>query len=88
MLRGRIDAYATSLTVGQYLIRKRFSPEVAARFTYNPKPLDNNQAFVMFARNRPDSLPLSRAFDRGLQALKKSGRYAQILNEPLVPPRK
>ena len=88
MLRGSIDAYATSLTVGQYLIRKRFSPEVAARFTYNPKPLDNNQAFVMFARNRPDSLPLSRAFDRGLQALKKSGRYAQILNEPLVPPRK
>ncbi len=78
MLVGRIDIYATGRDVGTYLINTLFPPATAARFTYDPKPLHEANTFVMFSRKRSDSLSLRDRFDRGLRALKASGRYDAI----------
>lgn len=78
MLAGRIDAYATSLSVGTFLIHELFTPATAARFTHSPKPLDEKSVFVMFSRKSPKGLLLRRKFDQGFRKLKASGRYNAI----------
>lgn len=79
MFLGRIDAYPTSLKVGGYLIHNLFTPSVATRFTYNPKPLDQANVYAMFSRSTTRGLALRNAFDKGLKRLKLSGRYAVIM---------
>jgi len=79
MAIGRIDVYATGLAVGNYLIHKLYSPATAALFTHDPKPLHEDNTFVMFSRRAPNAASLRDRFDRGLRALKASGRYAEIL---------
>lgn len=80
ILRGRIDAYPTSLKVGTYLIHRLFSPAIAARFTHSSKSLDEKRAFVMFPRSAANGFALRRSFDRGLKKLKATGRYDAILD--------
>lgn len=81
MLWGRIDAYATSLDVGNFIIHTLFSPSVAARFTHSSKPLDEANGFVLFSRRIPNGPALQRAFDQGIQQLRQSGRYQEILGD-------
>lgn len=81
MLVGRIDAYATSLTVGTYLIHHIFDPTTAAQFTYSPKPLAENPVFIMFSRKSHKGIFLRHKFDQGFKKLKASGRYKAIIDQ-------
>lgn len=80
MLVGRVDLYATSLDVGYYIIHKLYDPTKAVLFTNDPKPLHEADTFVMFSRKIPNGASLRDTFDKGLRALKASGRYDEILS--------
>ena len=79
MLVGRVDVFQTSKRVGYMTIRKLFSPEDAARFTNHPKPVEIDEYYVLFSKKSPKGKYLSEKFDEGMQALKKSGRYQELI---------
>ncbi|MCG8618667.1 MAG: transporter substrate-binding domain-containing protein, partial [Desulfobacterales bacterium] len=79
VLAKRIDLYPTSLLVGYHSIHNLFPAEKAALFTNNPKPLKEDDMFIMFSKQAgPRFLDL---FVDGLRKLKASGRYDAIMNE-------
>jgi len=79
LLNGRIDLFPASYNVGYYIINKSFKPEIAAKFTYQPKPIQEGKLFVLFSKAIPNGQRLADKLDMGLKKMKASGLYDQIL---------
>lgn len=79
LLKGRIDLFPVSYNVGYYIINKSFEPEIAAKFTNQPKTIQDGKLFVLFSKAIPNGQVLADKLDMGLKKLKASGRYDQIL---------
>ena len=80
MLVGRIDVFQTSRRVGYMTIGKLFTAEEAARFTHHPKPVEIDEYFILFSKVSPKGKYWADKFDEGLAALKKSGRYQELVS--------
>jgi polar amino acid transport system substrate-binding protein len=79
LLAGRFDVFPSSLDVGMYILRTRFSPEDAARITSNPGAYNTTLYHLILPRSRADSSRYLDLFNKGLKRLKDSGRYDQYL---------
>jgi polar amino acid transport system substrate-binding protein len=75
LLFGRIDAFPEEINVGYYILRRETSPTQAGRITHHPKAILENESFLLFPRNDPDTKRLLSAFNQGLQNFRDSGRY-------------
>ncbi|MBU3915134.1 transporter substrate-binding domain-containing protein [bacterium] len=79
MLKGRIDVYQTSKTVGYSTINSIFGPEEAGMFTNHPKTVEESEYYILFSRKTSNGKYFSDKFDSGMRKLKASGEYGKIL---------
>ncbi len=82
LLVGRIDIFPSDIHVGYQLIKQHFPAEKAALFTHHPQSVQQTYTHVIFSKNNQQrSKQLLAAFNRGLQKLKQSGAYQQIIDD-------
>ncbi len=79
LLNGRIDLLPLERAVGQYLIRTELNENEQAQLTADSRPLADFHPRVLLSRAVAGNEERMHAFDRGLQRLKKSGRYQEIM---------
>ncbi|MFN2361007.1 MAG: substrate-binding periplasmic protein [Marinobacter sp.] len=72
---GRIDAFPEEINVGYYILRRGLEPEEARKITHHPQPVSENQSFLLFPADEPETEKLRKAFNRGLEAFRDDGRY-------------
>lgn len=75
LLFARIDAFPEEINVGHHILRRELSEREAAKITYHPQSLLENDSFVLFPKLRPDTEQLMARFNQRLQAFRDSGRY-------------
>lgn len=76
LLAGRFDLFPSSLDVGMYLLRTRFSAQEAARVTIHKGAYSSTRYHLLLPRTLPGSERYLELFNKGLKKLKDSGRYA------------
>lgn len=81
LLAGRFDLFPSSLDVGMYLLRTRFSAEEAARVTVHRGAYNTTRYHLLLPRQLAGSVRLLGLFNKGLKKLKDSGRYALYLDD-------
>lgn len=74
----RTDVFAEEMSVANYTLKK-FAPDLQGELVFHPKPILENQSFVLFPKSDPNSLILLNAFNRTLADFKESGRYDEYL---------
>ncbi|WP_420389264.1 substrate-binding periplasmic protein [Marinobacter sp.] len=75
LLFGRIDAFPEEINVGYYILRRETDPQETGRITHHPEPILENQSFLLFPANEPETQTLREVFNRRLQVFRKNGRY-------------
>lgn len=81
LLLNRVQAVASDAEVGYVLINKLFGPEKAKLFTHSDHLIQTAKYHLVLSKNSKNNEYFMKKFNLGLNALKKSGRYAQIVNE-------
>lgn len=77
LMAGRIDAFPAEEMVGRELFKEYASGRIND-FSVHPQALQKRALYVI-ARKTPAGKALLEQFNHGLEALKKSGRYQDIL---------
>jgi polar amino acid transport system substrate-binding protein len=75
LLYGRIDAFPEEINVGYYILRRETDNQDTRKITHHPRPILENESFLLFPRDDPNSDKLLRTFNRGLRNFRESGRY-------------
>lgn len=78
LLLGRVDAAVVSHEVGRYLLATRFTEAEAIQIGWHARPINEGPLCLIFAR-QPAGLAWRDRFDRGLLALRRSGRVEAIV---------
>lgn len=78
---GRIDAVVLERAVGQYLLSHEASGFDAATVVWQEPAISVVPLYTAVVPGRPRSARLQQALEEGLQAYKRSGRYARLLRE-------
>ncbi len=81
LLLERIDVAIMDKQVGQKTLQENFSPEEVALITTHPTPWNCSGAYVIIDKQNPQAEQLAQSFERGLQQLKDSGRYDQMMTD-------
>jgi polar amino acid transport system substrate-binding protein len=79
LLTGRIDLFPIVGPVGQYLIKKELRAEDQAELTLQTKPLAMFTPHLLLSRAVPENERRMQLFEQGLQRLKASDRYREIM---------
>lgn len=82
LLFDRIDAFPEEINVGYHILRRELDAENARRITHHPRPLLENESFVLFPQTRPDSQQLMERFNHRLQAFRDNGQYQKYFEPP------
>lgn len=75
LLYGRIDAFPEEINVGYYILRRETDNPEPWKITHHPRPILENESFLLFPRDDPDTADLARAFNQGLKSFREDGRY-------------
>lgn len=79
LLSGRIDAFSMNTVVGNQIIKDNLSAEEQGKLaTFPDKPLVETNMHAVFSPNARGK-KLAEDFEKGLQMLRESGRYDEIL---------
>ncbi|SMF54540.1 amino acid ABC transporter substrate-binding protein, PAAT family [Pseudobacteriovorax antillogorgiicola] len=78
LLAGRVDIIPNDLDAGLSILRRNHKDEIK-RVSYHEKPVRNTPHYLLISRKHPRAEYLLAAFNKGLAALKKSGRYQEII---------
>lgn len=79
LLAGRIDLFPVERQVGQFIIQSIFTPQEQTKISSSTRPFSQFLSYLLLSRAVPESEQRMLLFDRGFQQLKKSGRYAEIM---------
>ncbi len=79
LLTGRIDLFPMERAVGKYLLKTALSEKEQAELVENPKPLADFYPHLLLSRAIPENNQRMLQFNRGLQRLKESSRYQEIM---------
>lgn len=79
LLSGRIDLFPVEHAVGLYLVKTELPAEEQVQLTGHSKPVADLYTHLLLSRAKPGNEQRMLQFDRGLQQLKASGRYGQIM---------
>ncbi|MET1080558.1 MAG: transporter substrate-binding domain-containing protein [Pseudomonas sp.] len=82
LLAGRFDLFPSDLQVGYAVLKQNFSAEEIARITHNPKVYNSTTYHLILNRQHPRNQRLIAVFNRGLQKLRDSGKYAEYFALP------
>lgn len=83
LLKGRIDVFPGELMVTYELIGATFGAEEASRMTHHPKPISVQPLYLLFSKSAANNKFWVELFNKGMERLKESGRYDQIVSESL-----
>jgi polar amino acid transport system substrate-binding protein len=75
LLYGRIDAFPEEINVGYYILRRETDNPDTGKITHHPRPILENESFLLFPRGNPETDVHLSAFNRGLRDFRESGRY-------------
>ena len=75
---GRIDTFPIGMNVGKYLIKKNLPADAAASLKQHPKELSSGEMFMLFTKS-DRGRQLADTFNKGVKALKESGRYDELM---------
>lgn len=81
LLMGRTQVFPCNVEVGYALLNGKFKPHEADRITHHPAPVMETTLHLLLPRNNSASGRRLRAFNRGLNRLKESGKYGQYFRE-------
>lgn len=81
LLLDRIDIFPATREVGLQYLRQNMTPEEAAQITYHPAPWRCGGLHLVISQQSPRADELLQTFEQGLQKLKDSGRYEQMLQD-------
>lgn len=81
LLLNRVQAVASDMDVGYTLINKIFDAKTSALFGHNEKIIQYAKYHLVMPKNLNKSAGLIVKFNSGLAAMKKSGRYDQLIKE-------
>ena len=84
ILAGRMTAMTMASSVYQSLRRDKLTAQERCQLATLPTPIETIPFRLMLSRARPQAAAQLAAFNRGLQLLRQSGRYAQ-LEKQLLP---
>ena len=79
LLSHRIDLFPLERSVGQYLLKSRFSAKERAAIALDPKPISVFEPHLLLSRQVKGNDRRMQLFDQGFQKLQDSGRYAEIM---------
>lgn len=79
LLAGRIDLLPIERAVGAYLVRTGLTEQQQLEIVADPRPLADFFAYLLLSRAIAGNQERMTRFDRGLQRLKESGRYGEIV---------
>lgn len=77
---GRVGAVPSDLEVGYALLRKLYGAD-AKLFTHSSHVIKHSSYHLVISKKNKNAKKIIEAFDEGLNSLRGSGRYVQILNE-------
>lgn len=80
---GRIDVFPCSQAVGYYILRTKILPGAADFVTNHPKAVEEGSVYLMVSKKIENGRMIIAKFNEGLNKLKTSGRYDQLLIESL-----
>jgi len=80
LLWKRIELFPSDKDAGYIILNKHFSSEEISKITYHPLPYDQTSYSLILSKKHPDSVRLLSIFNEGLQELRASGRYNQIVS--------
>lgn len=81
LLRGRIDVFPVSREVGYSILKSEFGHEESKLVTHHPTPLTSSSFHVILSKKIVANEDTIEAFDKGLEKLKDSGRYTEIIGK-------
>lgn len=83
---GRVDAVALERAVGQYLLAHELSGFDATAVAWQEPAMSVMPLYMAVVPGRPLTARLRQALDDGLQAYKRTGRYARLLRDHELDP--
>lgn len=81
LLVGRIEGVVIAKVVGYHTIRTNFSAVQATRFYVAPTSLDQQPIHLITSKSLENGPEIIATFERGLEKLRASGRFAQLLKD-------
>ncbi len=81
LLAGRIDIFPITIEAGISTLHLNFKKTEIEKITYNSKIYHTGSLHVIFPKNAKNSSKYLLLFNKGLQSLKKSGEYNNIIKE-------
>ena len=79
-----LDVFPGDVMVTYEQIRKTFSDEEAAHFTHHPKPIAERPVYLILSKKIPGNEQMRDLFNEGLNMLKDSGKWEQIIADGLA----
>ncbi|SMG26185.1 substrate-binding periplasmic protein [Dethiosulfovibrio salsuginis] len=80
LLAGRISLFPMNTLTGLDMIGKEFSPYLAKKIVYHPRPLRSEPLRLLISRATPEHKNLLDKFNQGLEELHRTGEYDEIAN--------
>ncbi|MDE1464642.1 substrate-binding periplasmic protein [Spartinivicinus poritis] len=81
LLMRRIDTFPLELNICFYLMQTKYRPTEVVNITYHPKPLMSEPNFLLLNKKAEKNRNIMVQFNKGLAALKKSGKYDLYFTE-------
>lgn len=81
LLFGRIDAFPEEVNVGYYILERETDRKTASQITHHPEPVSQNQSFLLFPADNPETEALREVFNTHLKAFRESGRYDDYFSD-------
>ncbi|MGQ5524407.1 substrate-binding periplasmic protein [Chitinimonas sp. PSY-7] len=82
LLAGRFDIFPSEMNVGYATLQQNFTPAEVNHITYHPKAYNVVTYHLILTKSKPGSAELLAAFNKGLKALKDSGKYNSYFDVP------
>ncbi len=79
LLSHRIDLFPIEKTVGQYLLKSKFTAKEQAAIAIHPQPIIEFTPHLLLSRLVNGNDQRMQLFEQGMQQLQESGRYAEIM---------
>lgn len=85
LARGRVDLVPADKLNGLYLLDKKL-PQYAGQLDWMTTALEQRPMYLLLSKKDPRSEALMQRFNTGLQQLRQSGQYQQIIDSLLPSP--
>src|SRR5690606_12056125 len=81
LLAKRVELFPVDKVVAFALLHEHFGAAERAQLSFHPLPLRSDPLHLMLSRKVPENAERIERFNRGLAALRESGKVAQYLLE-------